>query len=134
MSTCVCYSGRPFKQCCAHLLKGSKKAPDPLTLMRSRFSAYSLGEVGYLIRTTAPEYRTGLKKEELKAWCDATRWRGLRILESGVEAAHPDRGYVRFEADYDYDGSAHTHREFSRFEKIDYAWYYTDGDVEAEDE
>lgn len=132
MASCPCQSGRTYKQCCGPLHKGAKKAPDPLTLMRSRYCAYAMGEVGYIIRTTEASRRSGLVRDELAAWCGATQWQGLRIIESGLDAERPDHGFVRFEADYLYEGTVQVHREFSRFEKIDYAWYYTDGDVETD--
>ena len=50
---CPCHSGFLYKDCC-QLYHRKKKVPTPQALMRSRYSAYALGLVEYIIATTDP--------------------------------------------------------------------------------
>ena len=50
---CPCQSGLRYKRCCRPLHQGAP-APSPEALMRSRYSAYALGLVDYIIDTTLP--------------------------------------------------------------------------------
>ena len=50
VSVCPCGSGIVLDACCGHYHAGTP-APDAQTLMRSRYSAYVLGLVDYLVRT-----------------------------------------------------------------------------------
>ncbi len=44
MANCYCGSSTPFEDCCQVYLKGTQKAPTAETLMRSRYSAYAIGD------------------------------------------------------------------------------------------
>ena len=48
--TCACGSGRAYADCCRPFHRGEREASTPEALMRSRFSAYALGEAEYLWR------------------------------------------------------------------------------------
>jgi SEC-C motif-containing protein len=52
-SKCPCGSGKKYKDCCYKWHK-INKAPNALLLMKSRFSAYSIGNAEYIIKTTHP--------------------------------------------------------------------------------
>lgn len=124
---CPCGSGKAFKKCCRRLISGKANAATPLELMRSRYCAYGTGAVDYLVKTTVPGRRDGLDTDELKAWCDETRWTGLEIVRSGIDPEDPDRGYVEFIATYEHGGRTLRHHEYSTFVRIDYRWYYDEG-------
>ena len=44
---CPCGSGTPYDACCGVLHRGERQAATPEELMRSRYSAYALGDLGY---------------------------------------------------------------------------------------
>src|SRR5262245_12717464 len=82
---CPCRSGKPYNNCCRPYHTGTV-APNALLLMRSRYTAYALDNVSYLIATSHPEFEeytedTDKWKEELRAFCDATQFEGLEIKE-----------------------------------------------------
>ena len=52
MQKCYCKSGLEFSACCEPFLRVLEVAPTALSLMRSRYSAYCLGDVNYLQATT----------------------------------------------------------------------------------
>ncbi len=87
--------------------------------MRSRYSAFVAGDAGYLLRTWHP--RTRPERLDLDP---RTRWTGLEVLGSTDGSAFHATGTVTFRASY-RGGSLH---ERSRFERVDGAWVYVDGE------
>lgn len=88
--------------------------------MRSRYCAFVKCDEGYLLRTWHPRTRP-----ERIAFDPGTRWTGLEILAKDDGSAFHSTGTVTFRASY-AGGSLH---ERSRFERVDGAWVYIDGDV-----
>jgi SEC-C motif-containing protein len=125
---CPCGSGRKHKGCCAPILSGTT-APTAEALMRSRYTAYVAGDVGYLIATTDPDgphFRADRAawRADLAAYCAAVRFDGLRVL--GAEQLG-DTGRVRFVAWLRHGGSDATIAEDSRFVRRNGRWLYIDG-------
>lgn len=87
--------------------------------MRSRYTAYSLGNADYLFRTWHPAHRPddiGLDP--------GTQWVGLSILAAERGGADDDTGTVEFVARY-RDGSGHgTLHEHSEFVRKGGRWFY----------
>ena len=76
--SCPCHSGLDYQKCCEpfHL----DKAPDsPLELMRSRYSAYALCLVDYIVKTTHSSRRLDL--QAIEDFCKSTQFVGLEILD-----------------------------------------------------
>ncbi|AZP12006.1 YchJ family protein [Undibacterium parvum] len=117
---CPCDSGKNFELCCQPYLTAAALAPNAEALMRSRYTAYSLGDEAYL-RATWDE-RT-LPSEQL-VHDDPTQWLGLEI-----KRFIPDGGSatVEFVARYKIGGRAHRLHEVSRFVQHDGKWLYVDG-------
>ncbi len=117
---CPCCSGLSFDACCAPYLAGDMVAPTAEILMRSRYSAYTLGNEAYLRRTW--DERT-LPKERV-VHEEATQWLGLEVKRHVQEG---DNASVEFVARYKIGGRAHRLHEVSRFVKYDGKWFYVDG-------
>ena len=95
---CPCGSGRPYRDCCAPYHFGDREAPDAVTLMRSRYAAFAVGDASYLWRTLHPMHEDkGRDREEvvaeLRASMQELRFMGLRILDS---REHGDTAAVLF--------------------------------------
>ncbi|MEW2451490.1 YchJ family metal-binding protein [Streptomyces parvulus] len=120
MTTPLCPCGRsePYEKCCGRFHAGAA-APTAEALMRSRYSAFVKGDAGYLLRTWHPRTRPALLDPD-----PGTRWTGLEILDSANGSAFHTTGTVTFRASY-RGGSLH---ERSRFERVDGAWVYVDGE------
>ena len=118
-SECPCGSGERYDACCGRLHRGAADAQTPEELMRSRYSAYALGELGYVWRTWHP--RTRPDSIEPNA---ALGWTGLTVLDTSVG---PEEAWVEFEATYDRDGTPGRLHERSRFERRRGRWVYVDG-------
>jgi SEC-C motif-containing protein len=96
-----------------------------MELMRSRYTAYVLGDTPYLRATWADE----TCPHDLDASADpATRWLGLEIKRHvQVDANHAQ---VEFVARYKVGGRAHRLHETSRFVRnADGRWLYIDGEI-----
>ena len=120
---CPCGSGQKYKKCCAPFHKGAIPK-NALLLMKSRYSAYAVGNSGYIIKTTHPDnpdYTDDRKtwKASIGYFCRETRFEGLEILEwiDGEEEA-----FVTFKASL----SSGALMEKSRFLKVSGQWLYVD--------
>jgi SEC-C motif-containing protein len=121
MKTCYCCSNLFFEHCCEPYLLGLIKAPSALALMRSRYSAYCLQNVDYLVATTHSTTRKFHNKKDIFAWSTQNTWLKLEIL-------NVTETVVEFKAYYmDNKLNSHCHHEESFFKKEDETWYYVDG-------
>lgn len=90
--------------------------------MRSRYSAFALGDDAYLRFSWHP---ATLPSGQLSS--SGTTWTGLEILAAPEVAHGARRGYVEFVAHYrDRDGDA-AMRERSKFVVHDGRWVYLEG-------
>ena len=48
---CPCCSGSIFKDCCKPIILEDKTVATPLALMRSRFTAHILNDIGHILKT-----------------------------------------------------------------------------------
>ena len=116
---CPCGSGETYAHCCGPLHAGAP-APTAERLMRSRFSAFALGDSGYLLRSWHPSTRPDALDLD-----DGLRWYRLDI-ESTERGGPFDRdGIVAFTAYYKgaERGSLH---EVSRFVREGGHWFYVE--------
>ncbi|MFD5497458.1 YchJ family protein [Streptomyces sp. GDS52] len=121
MTTRSCPCGLPetYEACCGRFHAGTAVAPTAERLMRSRYCAFVRLDAGYLLRTWHP--RTRPERVDLDP---GMRWTGLEILDTTGGSAFHTTGTVTFRASH-RGGSLH---ERSRFERVDGAWVYVDGD------
>lgn len=94
--------------------------------MRSRYAAFAVEDEAYLLRTWHP--RTRPPRIGFAAG-GSMRWVGLEILDSSEGSAFHSSGTVTFRARYIEGGQPGELHERSRFERLDGAWVYVDGDV-----
>ncbi|MEU6472812.1 YchJ family protein [Streptomyces massasporeus] len=120
--SCPCGLPQPYEACCGRFHSGDAAAPTAEALMRSRYCAFVKGDVAYLLRTWHPRTRPG--RLELDS---GMRWTGLEVLGTSDGSAFHTTGTVEFRASY-RGGSLH---ELSRFERVDGAWVYVDGEFPA---
>lgn len=128
---CRCHSGKTERRCCGPLHAG-RPAPSPLALMRSRYAAYASGNVDYIVRTTHPDSPHAdpdhaAWRDALRAFCTATRFEGLSILDA--PPAEGDRGTVTFRAALRQGDVDASFEERSRFVRVDGRWMYLNGEA-----
>lgn len=123
-SLCPCGSKQLFSQCCEPYLRQGQLAADPTTLMRSRYSAFCLGDVEYLKNTWHPDTcPDDLGSDE------PSNWVSLEILDCDVDG---DEGEVEFRACLIFDNKLETLHEISQFDLIDGRWLYHSGEFKNE--
>ena len=130
MTSCPCGSDKPFELCCQPVLAG-RPAATAEALMRSRYSAYVVGDVDYLQKTSAGEALMKFDRADLKRSIQATEWLGLDILETTDGLEGDDVGTVTFRAQFRENGKVGTLSERSEFRRIGRAWHYFRGDVDV---
>jgi len=123
---CPCDSGLPYARCCGPLHVGGP-APDARALMRSRYSAYVLGDADYLLAS----WHGSTRPAELSL-TDApgrrTVWLGLKVESHTITGE--DTAEVSFTASLRVGGgSAQRMHERSRFVREHGHWFYVDGEV-----
>jgi SEC-C motif-containing protein len=122
---CPCPSGETYGACCGRLHRGEAPAATAEALMRSRFSAFAVGDAGYLLRTWHPSTRPAALDLD-----DTLRWYRLDILATARGGLLDTEGMVEFVAHHKVPGvrgSAGSQHERSRFSKDTGAWTYVDG-------
>ncbi|MER7012818.1 YchJ family metal-binding protein [Saccharopolyspora sp. NPDC000359] len=120
---CPCGLGEPYAECCGRLHSGAGRASTAEQLMRSRFSAFAVGDVDYLLASWHPSTRPA----ELELDPEQ-RWVHLEVLERTGGGPFDTGGAVRFRAHYRLSGEKGSLTEHSRFTKEGGTWFYVDGD------
>ena len=125
---CPCGSGERYAACCEPLHAGAT-AVTAEALMRSRYSAYVLGLISYLVSSTHASTRAHHDPISMARWSSQAEWQGLEIhrtIAGGPEAA---LGTVDFTAHWLEAGTPRTLREHSVFVRENGRWYYRDGEA-----
>ena len=116
-SPCPCGSGKKYKKCCQIYHKGSYPK-DCLTLMKSRYSAFAVGDIKYIIKTSTNQ----TDYDDLKSFSDSCEFKKLEILDY-------DEDTVTFKATIFCDGVDSSFTEKSKFIKVDGKWKYDSGEI-----
>jgi SEC-C motif-containing protein len=126
---CPCGTGKTYEACCEPFIKGAQKAPTAETLMRSRYTAYTLKDVAYLEKTLAPEARGDFDRDATREWAGQATWKGLEIVSKEKGEESDSKGTVEFVAKYEVAGKTLDHHEVSKFRKdTNGRWLFVDGD------
>jgi len=123
---CPCGSGKTLEVCCGPFVEGTSLPETAEALMRSRYAAYALRNIGYLKDTLWPKYQDGFDAVETSKWAAENHWTGLSVLRTEKGGKGDREGTVLFEAKYLSGGELKVHREQSRFRKKAGRWYYVE--------
>lgn len=119
---CPCGSNIPLIQCCLPYHLGQVVPSSAEAVMRSRYTAYVLGDVIYLKTTWHPQ--TLPRQFQIQDQMH-TQWLGLDIKRHENSDGH--HAIVEFVARYKIKGRAYRLHEVSRFVREEGYWYYLDG-------
>jgi SEC-C motif domain protein len=135
---CPCAGASPGKRpdakpprydaCCGRFIEAGADAgafpSNAMELMRSRYTAYVLGDAAYLRAT----WDAATCPPDLDVSDPSTRWLGLEIKRHTIIDAN--REEVEFVARYKVNGRAHRLHEASRFKRDNAGhWIYIDGEI-----
>lgn len=97
--------------------------------MRSRYSAFCVKDIEYLISTHHPSRQVPDERAFLEKTIHQNQWLGLMVLKTD-KGPHPSIGYVEFTAFYKNGDIGQLH-EKSEFIHENGQWYYVDGQIMA---
>ena len=119
-------AGAPLSDCCGPVVAGERTARTAEQLMRSRYTAYVLGDGDHLFRTWHPRTRPDDTVPD-----DRVRWVGLDVLGVAGGGRDDPEGLVEFRASWVSDDDGPPRRgelhERSRFVRRAGRWVYLDG-------
>ncbi len=97
--------------------------------MRSRYTAYTIEEIDYIVDSHDPSVTGDVDRDATLEWAQKSEWLGLEIVD--VEAGGKDdaEGTVEFIARYRVQGAEASHHERSRFRRAEGRWVYLDGEM-----
>ncbi|MBR7888000.1 YchJ family protein [Marinomonas sp. A79] len=125
---CPCGSESQYADCCGifHVNPGS--APTAESLMRSRYSAFALGQFDYIDATQALPLAENAEDSNGR-----TLWTKLEIIstEQGMES--DTTGKVTFAAHFKEGKHTGCLKEVSMFEKQQGKWFYVSGEHRVEE-
>jgi len=129
---CPCQSGETYGECCGPFHAGAAFAPTAERLMRSRYSAYVIGDADYLRET----WHSSTRPASLELDPDI-RWFALDIVARTKGGMLDTEGTVEYTASFRVSASDGTadgkkssrgeQRETSRFVRDGKRWVYLDG-------
>ena len=97
--------------------------------MRSRYSAYCIGNYQYILDTYAAPQRRKLTIKDLENSSHGTRWTALVICSASMTEKQGD---VEFKAYYRVASSFYLLHEASKFIKEGEQWLYTTGNIKPD--
>ena len=119
---CYCKSSLAYNKCCEPFLNLSKKPSTPLQLMRSRYSAYVLKKIDYLVNTQCDKKDPKILHSEISQFAKNTIFQHLEIIYSNGET-------VEFKAYFISENKQHILHERSLFVYRNGTWCYKSGEI-----
>lgn len=128
--SCPCHSGKLYQACCKPYHEG-RLPENALILMRSRYSAYALGLIDFIIKTTHPKNPSlSIPLDEWKAqirdFSTSTSFDGL-VIHEFVDGANT--AFVTFSVILRQQANDISFTEKSEFEKEEDQWLYKEGTI-----
>jgi SEC-C motif-containing protein len=127
---CPCGFAKPYRECCRPFhaatapAPGRPLVPTPATaelLMRSRYSAFAVGDTAYLLRSWHSSTRPAPLTLD-----PGQRWLRLEVLGSSEGGPFHLAGTVEFRAHFSEGGEEGVLHENSRFIREGGVWVYLD--------
>lgn len=124
---CPCGSNQIYRDCCGMIINGKKEAASALELMKSRYVAFTMANVEYLMSSHYSKTRPVKESKQIKKWAESVQWMGLVILNTQGGEETDDIGYVEFRAMYLEAGQIQQIHERSLFKRENRKWVYVSG-------
>ncbi len=124
---CPCKSNKKFMECCGKFLEKKETPKTAEELMRSRYSAYTMGHIDYLFDTHHESTKEELNRDEMTAWSKEASWHGLEIVKTDAGGEKDNQGLVEFICQYQIGEKMERHHEVSSFVKENGKWFFHEG-------
>ena len=125
---CPCGLKSSLEKCCLPIIQGKQQPKTAEQLLRARYTAFTLGEVPFILASHHSKTRHEVKEDEITDWSKNSKWLGMKIhhIEGGSET--DSKGTIVFSASYVAEGKTQEHSEKSLFEKENGQWRFFDAD------
>jgi SEC-C motif-containing protein len=97
--------------------------------MRARYTAYTLGEVDFILGSQDPDTADQADPKGTESWSRRAKWLGLELVTVEQGSPDDDAGTVEFVAHYHMDGRRVAHHERARFRRANGRWLFVDGEM-----
>jgi len=125
--TCPCNPLKEYSACCGIAHENIHAVSTAEQLMRSRYSAFVVSNIDYLLRSHHSSNRPSKKEAlEIKQWTESVTWIKLEILQSTQGRPRDPTGTVEFKAHYIEEGEEQVIHENSKFCIENWHWVYLD--------
>lgn len=131
-SSCYCGNVKAYEDCCGAIHSGNRRALTAEDLMRSRYSAFVLADIDYILKTYSEKTRPVDQANEILEWAISVKWLKLEVLGRRNGESKDNEGFVEFKAFYQEGGVEQCLHENSFFEKVNDEWFYVSGDYPQE--
>lgn len=121
---CPCGKNQTYKNCCEKIHINFSTAICAEDLMRSRYTAFTLGMGQYLNDSHHKTSRNESEKESIEKWAKSVKFIKLEILNSTLGNIDDTNGTVEFKAHFKQGVFKRVIHENSSFIKEDGSWYY----------
>lgn len=95
--------------------------------MRSRYTAFTLADGAYLMKSHHSETRPVKERKSIEAWARSVQWMGLVMMGTSAGEARDANGTVEFRALYFEGGVVQQIHEKSLFKRENGRWVYHSG-------
>ncbi len=127
MKPCYCNSKKAFNECCEPIILGKQDAETAEQLMRSRYTAFVVANVNYLMNSHHPKTRPSKERKNILKWTKSVTWINLEIVSKHKGQENDTDGCVEFKALFMENGKIEYIHENSYFVKENNKWYYKSG-------
>ncbi|WP_213522773.1 YchJ family metal-binding protein [Nonlabens sp.] len=122
---CPCDPSRLYENCCKKVHQHIFLATTAEQLMRSRYSAFVLGNIAFLKESCHSSIRPKNKEaQQIENWTNSVNWIKLVVLHSMEGLNKDSTGAVAFKAFYIENNNVEMIYENSRFCKENGHWVY----------
>ena len=121
---CPCGKDQTYKKCCEKFHMNFSIATCAEDLMRSRYTAFTLGMGQYLNDSHHKTSRNEAEKESIEKWAKSVKFIKLEILNSTLGNKDDINGTVEFKAHFKQGVFKRVIHENSSFIKEYGRWYY----------
>jgi len=121
---CSCGSDNLYGDCCAIAHKNITLVTTAEQLMRSRYTAYVLGDIEYLMKSHHSSTCPVKEKKEILKWTKSVKWLRLEVLITTKGGIDDTMGTVEFKAYFEENGVVAVIHENSKFSHENEHWVY----------
>jgi SEC-C motif domain protein len=97
--------------------------------MRSRYTAFVVGNIDHIAATNAQAGPDPFDRAHAESIVAEVEWRGLQIVAVSAGGAEDETGRLEFKARFSRLGQELVHHEAARFVKEQGRWAYLDGEI-----